>query len=503
MLNEILKFQPILLLSALVAFGVNYVVSRWQEVSTHSRRSNASAPVEPPVVPCWIPYLGSAMEMGQDILGFIRKYSSRYSTPIFSATISGEVCHFLADSSLDTIPFQATTALNHDTQVKNFLVRAVGADLDSVTRLFQQPELSKKFASILQQHIRSRKSTESSLQRAQTILRERLDYLHAKHSSEKEWFSVPLYQFCLENVFIATVQPILSDSLGNVENAHAFHDFSLATPSLLGGMPSFLVRQGVRGRKFLQQKYLHEAATDTLRPVLRKQRELLLMMASHDPNLSIDTAVELIFSVAGNSIPAVFWALCNILRDPDALAAVQAEVESATAASGDGFLSMETLEGLSVLQSIWTETLRMYFAAFATRDVVEDHVVEASGQKYLLKKGTRVMGYTAYRHHDAAIFANPETFVWNRFYTPSGEPAPEFRLKDGTVLKEPVSSFGGGPRKCPGQAFIENEAKALLFMLFRRFDIRLVQDVPKVEPSTQGLGVVQPAHDVLVEMRVR
>lgn len=208
-----------------------------------------------------------------------------------------------------------------------------------------------------------------------------------------------------------------------------------------------------------------------------------------------------LFAVAGNSIPAVFWTLCNILKDPEALAALQAEIQSLPGDSED--FSVDQLEGMTALQSMWTETLRMYFAMFAARDVVKDFVVETPDQKYVLRKGTRLMGYVAYRHHDETIFPNPDKFVWDRFYAPKGQPAPEFRLPDGTVLAEPVSCFGGGLHKCPGRFFIENEAKSFLVSLFRTFDIRLAGEVPQVEPSTQGLGMSHPKNDVLVEMRVR
>lgn len=268
LLEDVLSYRPLILGSALLAFCVNYILSRLQEVSTHRRRPTSSEPIEPPVVPCWIPYLGSAMEMGQDGLAFIRKYSIQYSSPVFSATISGDVCHFLADSTLASLAFKPSTALSADAVVKTFLARTAGMDAGVIEAACADQALQKAIMSHFHQHVLKRKAIETNLALSQTILQKRVASMRGTNPSGS--FQLPLYQLCLETIFAASVGPIFSETLGEpIENAHAFHDWLNAAPFLYAGMPSFLLRQGVRGQSFLTQRLKEPAFLDTMRPLLR------------------------------------------------------------------------------------------------------------------------------------------------------------------------------------------------------------------------------------------
>jgi hypothetical protein len=75
--------------SVAAAVVVHQVASRPKKLPTDASR--------PPHLWSWIPYLGSAIEMGKGITSFIRSRASQLKSPIFTATIMGDKCVFLAD----------------------------------------------------------------------------------------------------------------------------------------------------------------------------------------------------------------------------------------------------------------------------------------------------------------------------------------------------------------------------------------------------------------------
>jgi cytochrome P450 len=224
--------------------------------------------------------------------------------------------------------------------------------------------------------------------------------------------------------------------------------------------------------------------------------------------------LSLVFAAVGNSTPSAFWILASVLSDPEALAALQSEVDSFSCASEkDADFTVEQLEKCVTMQSMWTEALRLYYAGFTVRDVVKDMVVEMDAQReggpttFVLKKGSRLMAFAGIRHTDPDIFENPDMFVWNRFLPdPTTGEAPVFTTKDGLPLKgEPVIAFGGGAHRCPGRRFIENEVKSLLAYMFTKFELRLAEgeSVPGKHLPTQGLGVSFPDREMYIEIRAK
>lgn len=79
------------------------------------------------------------------------------------------------------------------------------------------------------------------------------------------------------------------------------------------------------------------------------------------------------------------------------------------------------------------------------------------------------------------------------------------------VLTLPLSTatflaFGAGISHCPGRRFARNELKCLLVYILSRLDLSLTsQDVtpPSFLATRAGIGIFPPAHDVLVNVKLK
>lgn len=156
------------------------------------------------------------------------------------------------------------------------------------------------------------------------------------------------------------------------------------------------------------------------------------------------------FRMQTNSVRAAYWTLSYILRDPELLQNIRAEIAPAFSAPSQG--SPPTIVNPEVIttscplfNSTFSEALRVCSGSSSSRVVAED--TEVGG--YILKTGGKVLAPSMQPHMDAS--------VW-------GEDAAEFRPDrfigggkwDGEVERKMGYSyrpFGGGETYCPGRYF--------------------------------------------------
>jgi cytochrome P450 len=220
------------------------------------------------------------------------------------------------------------------------------------------------------------------------------------------------------------------------------------------------------------------------------------------------------WAAVGNSIPAIFWLFYYLMKNKEAYDAVQAEVESVVqgrTSGNESCFSMDELDQMPVLNSAFTEALRLSHGAFSLRQVLEDvplQVKAPSGEtsSYLLEKGSNVMMLMSIMHQDPTIFPNPLSFDYKRFMPdPVTGEQPSFK-RNGKVV-DPLRFFGGGSHMCPGRKFIVYEAKAFIASLLQQYDMKLSMDelngTVGIDKTYQGLGVNKPERDVDVLIRKR
>ncbi|KAK3688015.1 cytochrome P450 [Podospora appendiculata] len=286
----------------------------------------------------------------------------------------------------------------------------------------------------------------------------------AAHSTLDEWTSVSLFGFVKQSMAHSAVAALLGPHVlglnpGYVDKFWAFDDIVMYIP--------FHAATG----RYLDAALAHfdwdgpEAASDWEEHFGSAQGFMSLI----------------VFALNANTIPITTWALYELVKDPALFQEVRAEVLQAyivDATTGERKIDVQKLTALPLLQSIYTETLRVHMSLNLTREVNNTVVVEG----YSLKKGAVLQAITQLAHLDEA--------TWGR----EGHPASEFwahrhlkhvpRLEKGeggSVLELFMAGksgsfvpFGGGPSICPGRVFAKQEILLTLVIVVARFDVEFV-----------------------------
>ncbi|KAJ7479070.1 cytochrome P450 [Mycena latifolia] len=201
------------------------------------------------------------------------------------------------------------------------------------------------------------------------------------------------------------------------------------------------------------------------------------------------------FLVAGHETTstAVTWALFALTQNKAAQARVRAELLSLDTENP----TMDELNGLSYLDCVVRETLRLHApVSMSVRVALSDDVVplaepftDAQGtvhENLRIPKGTIVVLPLLALNRDAAIWgSDAKEFIPERWESKESPIANAIPGVWGNML-----TFLGGPRSCIGYRFALIEMKALLFTLIRDFEFELavpISDVGKKMTSvTQG-----------------
>ncbi|BFM39595.1 cytochrome P450 [Synechocystis sp. LKSZ1] len=187
-----------------------------------------------------------------------------------------------------------------------------------------------------------------------------------------------------------------------------------------------------------------------------------------------DELMTLLFAGHETTATAMAWALYWLHAKPEISAKLQAELT----ALGPNSDPMEILR-LPYLTALGNETLRIYPVAMLTfpRQAITD--TELLGQT--IPKDTMVMGSIYQVHQRPDLYPDPKTFNPDRFLERQYSPY-EFM------------PFGGGIRRCVGDALAQFEMKLVLATLMANYRFSLADSRPE---KAQRRGVtLAPARGV-------
>lgn len=138
-----------------------------------------------------------------------------------------------------------------------------------------------------------------------------------------------------------------------------------------------------------------------------------------------------------NIVPTCAWAVIEMARDPELLRAIRTEAETAyttDARTGQRVLDLRRVVALPVLQSFYTEILRMHVSINISRTLTQPVAVAG----YTLPTGSIVQAPTWIAHYADAVWAvdgHPASEFWAwRHVTyvddkESGKPIPRFEMR--------------------------------------------------------------------------
>lgn len=209
------------------------------------------------------------------------------------------------------------------------------------------------------------------------------------------------------------------------------------------------------------------------------------------PRFGVDTItgmfISLMFAGHHTTSTTSSWALLELLRHPDWMARVTAELDALYADGRD--VSYQALREISVLESCFKETLRLHPPLILLmRKVAQPFTVEGR----TIPVGTTVGVSIAVSNRDPAVFRDAGRFDPTR-YGPG-------RAEDQRIFA--YIPFGAGRHRCVGAAFAMMQVKAIFSILLRRYEFELAQPLDSYREDHSKM-VVQLAQPCRVRYRRR
>jgi cytochrome P450 len=196
----------------------------------------------------------------------------------------------------------------------------------------------------------------------------------------------------------------------------------------------------------------------------------------------LDEMFTLLMAGQETTATSLAWVFYHLLRHPDALAKLRAELARVV---GDGPVEAQHLPQLEYLDAITKESARLTPVA---TNVMRRLNVPARIGGLDLPAGVNVSACIYATHHRADLWPDPERFQPERFVGVRASPNTFF-------------PFGGGVRRCLGAAFATYELKIVLAQVVSRVDLRIAPGY-RMRPVLRAITVA-PSRGVPVVMERR
>ena len=229
----------------------------------------------------------------------------------------------------------------------------------------------------------------------------------------------------------------------------------------------------MRQQKAIDEAIYQEIATRRTEDCSQRQDILSLMMSARDEagegmkDYELrDELMTLMLAGHETTATAISWGLYWIHRYPEIKAKLRAEIASLGEDAGTMAIAK-----LPYLDAVCKETLRIYPVAMLTfpRTVLEP--TELMG--YKLETGQVVMGCIYLMHRRKDVYPEPNKFKPERF-----------KMREFDAYE--FFPFGGGKRRCIGEALAMLELKLALATIVSEYDLELASNKPEV-PARRGV----------------
>ena len=179
-----------------------------------------------------------------------------------------------------------------------------------------------------------------------------------------------------------------------------------------------------------------------------------------------DELLALLLAGHETTATAMSWALYWIYRLPEVKQKLLQELKSLSDPT-----DWMSIFKLPYLTAVCNETLRIYPVAMLTFPRVVEEPVELLG--YKLEPKTIVIGCIYLLQHREELYPDAQRFNPDRFL-------------DRTFSPYEFMPFGGGVRRCIGEALAQFEMKIVLATILSHYDLELVDLLP-VKPQRRGV----------------
>ena len=273
--------------------------------------------------------------------------------------------------------------------------------------------------------------------------------------------------------------------------AELYHDLECGTDAVAYVDPyapieSFRRRDEARvGLVALVQEIMDRRGGGGAEPDERDLLDVLMSVRNEDgsPRFSTDEVTGMFISMmfAGHHTTSgtAAWTLIELLRHPDVLAEVVAEVD---ALPGGEELTYQALREIPLLESAIKEALRLHPPLVLVLRVAQEDM-EMLG--YRVRKGALVGASPAVSNRVAGAFPEPDEFRPHRYLDP------EFADREHPWSWIP---FGAGRHRCVGAPFAMMQLKSIFCVLLRdwRFELAQAPDSYRNDHSKMVVQLAQP-----------
>ncbi|MCW2783810.1 MAG: cytochrome [Marmoricola sp.] len=288
--------------------------------------------------------------------------------------------------------------------------------------------------------------------------------------------------------------------------AEYYHELERGTDALayvdpyMKGVESFEIRDAAR----LKLVDLVQAIIDKRHvrgKVPREERDLLDVLISlkaedGSEHFSTDQItgmfISMMFAGHHTSSGTAAWTLIELLRNPDAMSDIVAELDDlyADGPEGRAEVSFQALRSIPNLEATLKETLRLHPPLILLLRVAQEDF-EIGG--HLLPAGTMVGASPRVSNRIAEDFPNPDGFDPSRYLDPN-----QADLQNRWTW----IPFGAGKHRCVGNAFAMMQLKAIFSVLLRDYEFEMTQPSESYQDDTSKM-VIQLASPAKVRYRRR
>ncbi|KAK5859351.1 hypothetical protein PBY51_020914 [Eleginops maclovinus] len=481
-------------------------------------------PGEPAVENGFIPYLGCALQFGANPLQFLRSRQKRYGH-IFTCKIAGQYIHFLCD------PFSYHSVIRQgrhlDWRKFHFAtsVKAFGHDSFDPRHGHTTENLHQTFLKTLQGE-----ALPSLIESMMGHLQDVMLMSDTLSPSKDHWDVDGIFAFCYKVMFESGYLTLFGKELGEdkvqakqeaqkalVLNAlENFKEFDKIFPALVAGLPIHVFKSAHSARENLAKTMHAEnlSKRENVSDLISMRMILNDSLSTFNDVSKSRTHVALLWASQANTLPATFWSLFYLIRSPDAMKAACEEVQRILEDSDLKVdpsnptlnLNRDQLDNMPVMDSIIKEAMRLSSASMNVRVAKEDFLLHLDNQEaYRIRKDDVIALYPPMLHFDPDIYEDPYEFKFDRFLDEKGKEKVNFS-RNGRRLRYFNMPFGSGVTKCPGRFFAVYEIKQFLTLVLSYFDMELLDpatQVPPLDQSRAGLGILQPTYDVDFRYKLR
>ncbi|MFC5731036.1 MULTISPECIES: cytochrome P450 [Nocardioides] len=282
--------------------------------------------------------------------------------------------------------------------------------------------------------------------------------------------------------------------------AHHYHELERGTDAIAyvdpyADIESFQLRDAAR----LKLVELVQGIIDRRRErgtVPRDERDLLDVLISIDMSADYITGIFISMMFAGHhtSSGTASWAMIELLRHPDVMADVVAELDALYGTGADGTgpveVSFQALRSIPVLESVLKETLRLHPPLIILMRLVQEEF-ELLGQR--IPPGTLIAASPRVSNRIEEDFPGADTFDPGRYIDPRQEDLQN---------RWTWIPFGAGKHRCVGNAFAMMQMKAIFSVTLRDFEFEMAQPSESYRDDCSKM-VIQLEQPCLVRYRRR